>query len=318
MQDTFIKGCLICLGAFSVIINVVVIKLSHSSHKRYDDDSKNMRSRQHLCLLIVNSCLGLISVFEGAAYRIRLSLWLCSLKAISLQFFGLSSFCWCARIIYSIDKHIRDLLKWTTNSTTSNFLLDHSIGWGIPTITVLIMLLANNMDESKESLCIRSQPELNSQCVYWTAIIFLIPHALILVYLGKLSYFYFNILRFICPLESTFRRARTALCIVVGARLLFFVTRVIHVLMLERNNVVTDLFFFIAPIILSMGVTFAFSWIVINKHLTEGKTTSSTNMPTGDTTITPEELENSLLIEDRNQYDCRISECRNNLESVLS
>lgn len=296
MVNILLNGVLSFLGVFSVAVNVIVIKRTFFDRWKsspYRDDPRHL---QYFYLLFANSCLGMVTMFEGATYGLELPIWTCSLKAMSLQIFGLASFCWCARIIHTSDNLIKNIFLWKPMPSNFPTHLDHLIGWGIPLFTVFIMLIVNKMNESTETFCWRGVPDFDYVLVYVTATVFLLPHAIILAYLVKLSYFYFSIHIFNSPLHSTIQRVRVILFIVLGLRLLFFVTRVMHALMLERNDELMSFLYFISPLILSLGDTFAFSILLISKHFIETKATGSTASPTGDTGLTPDELETSQFM----------------------
>ena len=298
MVVTFLlNGILTFLGAFSVSVNLLVIKRTFFGGWKSTSSTDDPRHLQYFYLLFANSCLGLVSMIEGATYGLELPSWTCSLKALLLQIFGLASFCWCARIMYTTDNMMRNIFLWRPIYYTVSTHIDHLIGWGIPLFTVFVLLLIHKMNESDETFCWRALPHQDYTRIYATAIMFLLPHAIILAYLVKLSYFYFSIHTFNGPLKSTIQRVRAILFIVLGLRLLFFMTRVMHALLLERSDALINLLYFISPLILSFGDTLAFSILFISKHFTELRSTMSTASPTGDTGVTPDELETSHFIQ---------------------
>ena len=298
MVNILLNGALASVGAFSVVVNVIVIKWTFFDCWKSRSASGDSRHLQYFNLLFANSCLGLVTMFEGATYGWELPLWACSLKMMALQIFGLASFCWCARIIHASDSLIRNIFLWNSVPSTVSVQLDHLIGWGIPLFVVLIMLCVNISIARSETFCWRAVVTVDYTLIYLTAIIFLLPHAIILVYLIKLSFFYFSIRILNSPLNSTIQRVRGILFVVLGLRLLYFVTRVTHALMLDRNDALINFLYFFSPLILSLGDTLAFSILLISRHFSGVKSLGSTASPTGDTGVTPDDLETSHFIQD--------------------
>ncbi len=239
----------ITFGSLSVLACLMVI-LGYIRRRGSLHDTSSMIAM----LALSDMFLGINTILEGAypAYNTCSSIKnenICVLKACFGQYFGLSSFMWSGAMAHSSFRQINRSLNvvqfnafGTQQKPHPSMLMYHIIAWGIPLLSLIVVLATKSAGPSSSHMCwITIDRSDNNDSVLPASvaiILFVLPLVLIEFYLVSTFAWLVRLISRQIPSEIVTQllgRVRTLLAVVVGMKFVYLGTRAVRLLFPERT-----------------------------------------------------------------------------------
>lgn len=210
--------------------------------------------------------LGLASLLEGLypahkACEEPALMDMCTLKACLSQFFGLASFCWSAAMAHSSHSQISGIFSEfagvgsrgsVAKSKQYSMLVYHCYCWGLPFLSLLIMLATQSAGPASSHVCwvIASRSSSNDSQLSLPSAVLLFVLPLIAVELYNVSVFRWLVATIrqlpSAAMRPLLSRVQRLLAVLVGCKLLFLATRCLRLLYPDNSN-------FLLALLVTMG-----------------------------------------------------------------